>query len=111
MSASAGQTLTHVGSPSQRSHFSTSPVHGSEKVAPNGQAKTQLRQPMQRVRSTSMAPVAKLRRVACFGHTSSQAGFSQRRQLIGTKTASRSHLTTWILARAGLHVASCLRAQ
>jgi hypothetical protein len=49
---------------------------------------------MHRASSTSMAPVAKLRCVACLGQTISQAGFSQRRQLMGTKIASRSHLTT-----------------
>ena len=58
-----------------------------------------------------MAPVKTFLYVAPLGQAASQAASSHFMQLIGTKIPSCSHLTTWILALAGLTLFSCFREQ
>src|SRR3970040_263196 len=79
-SGRSGQYFTQSGSPSHKSHFCTA-CSGPTWIAPNGQASTQAKQPMQCLGSTTTTPVTpSWKRMACgTGQASLQSGFRARR--------------------------------
>src|SRR5512138_3653813 len=103
-SASLGQTDAHIGgSPSDvrsvhMSHFIIWSNSAMYLGTPNGQASTQLEQPMQRGLSADSTTPFSFCLIASAGHTCAHVGSSQCMQIIGAVCvdAARSTRSRWI---------------
>lgn len=108
------QASTHRGEPPQRSHLAGHRSLSHIKRTPNGQARAQAPQLMQRSLSTEAIPVEGSTLMAPEGHASVQEGAEQWRhqrwecdpRKISRDTRMEAALLSWIPARARAHTAS-----